>query len=181
VVTLEPESRPAPAEPDPDEWVLVPDGDGDLRETLLRAQAASGADVVTCGLTLPDGNEQLFIGAPGGLGVLANSYGTVALIRSSLLEEVGRPGADARDPMWPLLARLSAAGARIDSIPLPLAEATERPGDVERDPKGALAVAQELEHALPESLRSLARLAAGLAADAQRPATRRRRRRLFRR
>ena len=70
------------------------------------------------------------------------------------------------------MARLSAAGARIVSIPLPLATRTERPGDVRLDPGGALAVAQELEHALPASLRSLARLAAGLAADFQAPASR---------
>jgi hypothetical protein len=69
--------------------------------------------------------------------------------------------------MWPLLARLSAAGARVVSIPLPLVTRAEQPGDAQRDPVGALAVAQELERPLPESLRSVARLAAGLAADSQ--------------
>jgi glycosyltransferase involved in cell wall biosynthesis len=177
VVAQQPEPRPVPAEPVPADCVLVPEGaaDDDLRATLLRAQAASGTDVVTCGVTVPDGGEQLFVGDPGGLGVLSNAYGTVALVRRNLVT-------DSEAGVWPLLARLSASGARIVSIPLPLATSTERPGDVASDPRGALAVARELEQALPESLRSLARLAAGLAAEAQRPpAPPSRLRRLFRR
>ena len=57
----------------------------ELVETLVRAQQVSGADVVTCGLFV-DGHVHLFPGEPGALGLLANGYGTVALVRRSLLE-----------------------------------------------------------------------------------------------
>jgi hypothetical protein len=147
-------------------WVLLLD-DGDepdpaLVETLARAQKASGADVVTCGVS--DGEtEYFFAGEPGGLGVLANDYGTVALVRRELL-------ADVADPEWPLLARLSAAGARIESVPLPLVRRSQPPGTLAREPSDALLVVEHVERALPRPLRSLARLAAGLAADAARAA-----------
>jgi glycosyltransferase involved in cell wall biosynthesis len=159
-----------------DPFLLVHDADdepdADLRETLERAQAVSGADVVTCGVRVRgDETETLhfFPGEPGGLGLLGNGYGTVALVRGSLLD-------DERPPIWQLLARLSVHGARIVSVPRPLATTTNPPVTLESDPRAALAVAQELERALPRSLRSLARLAAGLAAEAsRRPAPRRRR------
>ena len=147
-------------------WVLLLD-DGDepdpaLVETLARAQAASGADVVTCGVS--DGvTEYFFAGDPGGLGVLTNDYGTVALLRRELLTDVA-------DHEWPLLARLSAAGARIESVPLPLVRRTHPPGTLAHEPSDALLVVEHIERALPGPLRSLARLAAGLAADAARAA-----------
>jgi hypothetical protein len=151
----------------------------DLLETLERAQAASGADVVSCGLRIRDGGGEMlhfFHGDPGGLGLLFNGYGSVALIRRSLLR--GEIDAD-----WPLLARQSVDGARIVSVPAPLVTRSEHPGSLDRDPATALRVAEVFDRALPEALRSLARLAAGLAATAaaQAPAastaTRRARRR----
>jgi len=139
----------------------------DLLDTLRRAQAASGADVVSCGLRVRDESGEtlhFFHGDPGGLGLLFNGYGTVALIRRSLLDDV--------DADWPLLARLSLAGARIVSVPAPLVTRGAHPGSVERDASDALRVAELFERALPQSLRSLARLAAGLAAAAAaQPAT----------
>ena len=94
--------------------------------------------------------------------MLFNGYGTVALIRRSLLADV--------EEDWPLLARLSLGGARIVSVPVPLVTRSAEPGNLERDPADALLVAERFERALPDSLRSLARLAAGLAAAARPPA-----------
>ena len=65
------------------EWVVFLD-EGDvaepaLVETLVRAQTASGADVVSCGLFLDSTSEpkkiHLFLGEPRALGLLANGYG----------------------------------------------------------------------------------------------------------
>jgi glycosyltransferase involved in cell wall biosynthesis len=126
------------------EWVvfLADDDlpDDDFLETLVLAQAASGADVVTCGIRLGSGAQHLFSGDPGGLGLISNGYGTVALIRRSLLSEPSLP----LSSDWPLLARLSLGDAQVVSIP-------------------------------QAGLRSLARLAAGLAADSPAPARHRRR------
>ena len=137
----------------------------DFIASLVRAQAVSGADVVTCGLRLtgPD-RQHLFLGDPGALGLVSNSYGTAALIRRSLL-------ADLTAPLdWPLLARLYLEGARIVSIPLPLVCSRRAPQSIDTHPTEALAVSALYDGALPDSLRSLARLAAGLAAEAQRAA-----------
>ena len=130
-------------------------------ETLERAQAASGADIVTCGLRLRgEGGDTLhfFHGDPGALGLLSNGYGTVGLVRRSLLR-------DADVPAWPLLAELTLGGARIVSVPAPLGTG-RRPANLERDPAEALRVAEVFERALPDAHRPLARLAAGLAAAA---------------
>ncbi|HLB18474.1 MAG TPA: glycosyltransferase family 4 protein [Gaiellaceae bacterium] len=132
----------------------------ELVETLMRAQVASGADVVTCGVRIGH-VQRFFLGDPGGLGLLSNSYGTVALIRRSLLSDKTWS-----EPMWPLLARLGDEGAQIISIPQALVEQTSPPADVERDPSEALRVLEQVERQLPQQLRSLARLAAGLVADA---------------
>ncbi len=147
-----------------------------LLETLVRAQLASGADVVTCGLWLEDDEggrtRHLFLGEPGGLGLLSNGYGTVALLRRSLLGDV-KARWPAADPDWPLLAGLTVAGARVMSVPLPLVTRTARPGALERHPSDALLVLERLEGALPDPLRSVARLAAGLAADSHARSSRR--------
>jgi glycosyltransferase involved in cell wall biosynthesis len=145
--------------------------DPDLLHTLQRAQSASGADVVSCGLrTRGEGGETLhfFHGDPGGLGLLLNGYGTVALIRRSLLGNLQTPW-PVEDPDWPLLADLSLSGARIVSVPAPLVTRSAGPGSIGRDPSAALLVVQRFERALPETLRSLARLAAGLAAATEVP------------
>lgn len=156
-------------------WIVFLDAEDvperDLLETLVRAQAASGADVVSCALRVGSGDditEHYFAGEPGGLGALANSYGTVALIRRSLLEHVTAAW-PAADPDWPLLAELSTAGARIVSVPLPLVTRATPPGTLERQPTDALLVVEHFERVLPRRLRSLARLAAGLGAGASSP------------
>jgi glycosyltransferase involved in cell wall biosynthesis len=149
------------------DWiVLLEPGDvprHDFLETLLRAQAASGADIVTFGVQVGD-VEHLFLGDPGGLGLLANSYGTAALIRRTLVSGATE--------MWPLLARLTLNGARIVSIPETL---VVRPQEADRLPEQRafepLLVAEEFEHQLPRQLRTLARIGAGLAASSATPVT----------
>jgi len=79
---------------------------------------------------------------------------------------VTSPWPIAGDPDWSLLARLSVSGARIVSVPAPLVTRSARPGTLEHS-SDALLVVQRLESVLPDPLRSVARLAAGLAADAQ--------------
>ena len=132
----------------------------ELLETLRRAQAESGADVVTCGSRILGAEGEslhFFHGDPGALGLLFNGYGTSALVRRSLL-------GDASAPTWPLLAGLAAGGAHIVSVPAPLVTRRARPATIERQPTEALLVAERFERAAPEATRSLARLAAGLAA-----------------
>jgi O-antigen biosynthesis protein len=148
--------------------VLLDDQDEpaeDFVATLVHAQAVSGADVVTCGLRLRTTQIQhLFLGDPGGLGLLSNTYGTPALIRRSLVDGRGTPWPVEGDFYWPLLAELHLAGARIVSIPMPLLTRTDPPGSLERHPADALLVLGRHEQALPCELQPLARLAAGLAA-----------------
>ncbi len=185
VLALPPRAFPPPAEPptvdvverdrssaDPlhtldAEWVLFLD-EGDvpepeLVETLVRAQQASGADVVSCGLFLEDGTGgkrvHLFPGEPRALGLLSNGYGTVSLIRRSLLQLA------AAEPDWPLLAGLSAAGTRIVSVPIPLVTRTAAPGTLESHPAEALLVLRHLERALPKNLRFSAELVTRLGAE----------------
>ncbi len=130
-----------------------------LWDTLARAQQASGADVVTCGL-FADGTVHLFPGEPRALGLLGNGYGVAALMRRSLLQE---------EPVWPLMARLSLSGARIVSVPLPLVTATTRPATLTTDPEQARLVIRHFEQALPRNVRLLAELVPRLAAEAERP------------
>jgi glycosyltransferase involved in cell wall biosynthesis len=168
VIELRPEPRPI-ADADAADFVVVPDdADERLRETMVRAQRATNADVVTCGLRLADGRLHFFAGDAGGLGALANAFGTVALVRRALLDAAPTPWPEQRDTAWPWLAGLAASEASIVSIPLPLAESRAAPGTVEDDPAAALQAVQQLERALPEPVRGAARLAAGLAADRSR-------------
>jgi glycosyltransferase involved in cell wall biosynthesis len=154
-------------------YVVFLDGDdvpdAELLATLVRAQAALGADVVSCAVrvTADGGNAALcfFAGDPGGPGVLANEYGTAALIRRSLLVDLDTPWPAEHDPDWPLLAGLAASGARVVSVPVPLVTRTARPGAAEEDPSDALLVLDRVERALPVPLRNTARLVAGLAAN----------------
>ena len=125
--------------------------DGALLEVLQHAQRATGADIVTCGVRLPEGGVRFFHGDPGGLGAIENGYGTVALVDGEL-----RSGDDA----WPLLGELVASGRSIVSIPLPLTE-----GAVDEESAVALRASEALERSLPEPLRGAARIAAGLAAE----------------
>ena len=155
--------RAFPPAADTDEWELLV-GEGDtpepqLAETLARAQQASGADVVTCGLYVDDG-IQLFPGEPRALGLLSNGYGTVALVRRSLVKA---------EAPWPLFAGLSLSGARIVSVPLPLATSRPSPPSSEE----ARLVLRHFERALPSHLRLLGELVPRLAARTdERPVTR---------
>jgi O-antigen biosynthesis protein len=158
------------------EWVLFLDEE-DVPEPhflarLCRAQEASGADVVSCGLFLPreeGASVRLFFGEPRALGLVENGYGTVSLLRRSLLSDLAGPWPAEDDPDWPLLARLSAQGAKIVSVPEPLLRRQAQPGAIERSPADALLVVEALERILPTQVASSVRLAAGLAADARRP------------
>src|SRR5262249_16754739 len=93
-------------------------------QTMVGAQPASDADVVTCGLQLEAAGggpvTERVLGEPGALGLGSNAYGTVGLIRRSLLPDDPQSWPATSDPDWALLAHLSAAGARIVSIPAPL-------------------------------------------------------------
>jgi hypothetical protein len=140
VLELRPEPRPAPHSVD-----------GDVLDVLRHAQRATGADVVTCGIRMPAGDVRLFHGDPGGLGVVENGYGTVALLDGELRND---------DELWPVLAEVAASGGSIVSVPLPLAQ-----GAVDEDQAVALRAVQTLERSLADPLRGAARLAAGLAAD----------------
>jgi glycosyltransferase involved in cell wall biosynthesis len=139
----------------------------EMLETLVAARRATEADIVTCGLRL-DGKLHFFLGDPGGLGAVENAYGNVALFRRSLLGDVEEPAPGARDPDWLLLARLAAVGAALVSVPLPLVRRGTEPGSAGDDPAAALLAVQQVERALPDSIRGAARLAAGLAADTAR-------------
>ena len=169
VIELRPRPRRSTAKSEPFDLLAAEDDvpDDELLATLTRAQACTDADVVTCAVrVVEEGSEptvHFFSGRPGGLAVLSNDYGTVALVRRSLAGNLTTPA-------WPLLARLAVAGARIVSVPLPLVTSNHPPGTIERNPHDTLLVVEELERALPRALRSLARLAAGLAADATRSA-----------
>jgi hypothetical protein len=136
--------------------------DPELVETLVRAQRVSGADVVTCGISV-GGTVHLFPGEPGALGLLSNGYGTVALVPRTLLE------ADETEARWPLLARLSLAGARIVSVPTPLVSSAAPPAALETHPAEALRVLGHFERALPERLRFLAELVTRAAAATAQP------------
>jgi glycosyltransferase involved in cell wall biosynthesis len=150
------------------EWVVFLDDEDapgeELLETLVRAQVASGADVVTCGMQLGSDTQHFFIGEPGGLGLLSNCYGAVGLIRRSLLSDETDPGPVDGDPDWRLFARLSMAGAHIVSVPTSLVDRGAYPSDLEHHSFDTLLVVQQLEQHLPRRLRLVARLAAGLAA-----------------
>jgi glycosyltransferase involved in cell wall biosynthesis len=147
-------------------WVLLLEEedvpDPELVEALVRAQQVSGADVVSCGLFV-DGTVHLFPGEPRALGLLVNGYGTVCLVRESLLERADE------ESRWPLLAELSASGAKIVSVPVPLVTTATSPADLHTDPAEALRVLTHLERALPQNLRLVAELTTRLAADTQRP------------
>ena len=148
---------PRPQAPVPssrDEWSPVGDVSSDLLDTLLAAQAATGADAVTTGARTPDG-VQLFLGDPGALGVVENQYGAAGIVRRSL-------GVSGPSP-WVTFARAAAAGAAIVSVPEPLGApaAAAQEGD-------PLAVLEAFEDSDVGRLHDFPQLAATLAAALER-------------
>ncbi|MFL5950859.1 MAG: glycosyltransferase [Gaiellaceae bacterium] len=147
------------------EWVVFLDEqdvpDDDFVDTLVAAQVSSGADVVTAGIRRRDGGVHLFLGEPGSLGLVANHYGVVGLVRSELAaaETLADEGPDCD---WPLFARLALRGARVVSIPEPLSLHEAEPGRIEDVPGEGLAVLEAFEAA--QQLDDLPQLAASLAA-----------------
>jgi glycosyltransferase involved in cell wall biosynthesis len=170
VVAVQPRARnDYDVEDEVDAVLLGTEAPPDAR--LVRALQATNADVVTCAVRV-ENTLHFFAGDPGGLGAIRNGYGTVALCRRAVLERAADLSPRAYDPSWPLLAELAMAGARIVSVPLPLATGRRAPGNVDNDPAGAVLVAQRLERTLPDPLRGTARIAAGLAhQDDQPPST----------
>jgi hypothetical protein len=157
------------------DWVVFLDDedepDDSFLETLVGAQAASGADAVTAAVRPRDdaAGIQLFLGDPGALGLAENQYGVVGLLRSELAaaEPVPEGGGD---PDWPLFARVALGGGRIVSLPEPLATHAGRPGQAGDVPGEGLAVLHTFEEKGAE-LRDLAELAATLAAALEKGAT----------
>jgi glycosyltransferase involved in cell wall biosynthesis len=165
IVDIAPTSRPVAFDVTGADFVLqLADGDEldpDGLETLMRAQAASNADVVTCATrrSLPTAEEiHIFLGEPRELGLLGNYYGTIGLYRRSLLE-----GNDDGD--WVRLASLSLSGARIVSVPLPLARSQRLPEHMANGSAAALAVVRAFEKASSPELQALPELVAALAAE----------------
>ena len=156
-------------------WVVFLEDDDEPDEafldTLVRAQVASEADVVTCAVSIRTESgppaTHFFHGEPGGLAALGNGYGTAALLRRTLLEDGSGSSAADNDSDWSLFARLNRNGARIVSVPIPLLARARLPGTADADPVDALVALEELERGLPDPFRSLARLAAGLAVTSE--------------
>jgi len=159
------------------EWVVFldehDDPDDGLIDTLVTAQAATGADVVTAAVR-PVGDPdaaRLFLGDPGALGLAENHYGALGLVRASLAgPELADD--DGADPDWLLFARLALGGARIASLPLSLSTLAGGVGKAGDVPGSGLAVLEAFEaphvepfHDLPQLLTTLA-AALQYAADA---------------
>ncbi len=150
------------------EWVLFTDEDDipddALLDSLVAAQVATGADVVTAGVRPSDDAEavQLFLGDPGSLGLIENQYGVLGLVRRSLAARALAAGPTDSD--WVLMARLAAAGAHFVSIPDALSEQVGRPASVARSPAEGLAVLEAFEQGDQEVLAGLPLLTATLAA-----------------
>jgi hypothetical protein len=155
------------------EWAVFldehDDPDDELIDTLVAAQAATGADVVTAAVRPADDPHavRLFLGDPGALGLAENHYGALGLVRASLAGPELTDDAGA-DPDWLLFSRLALGGARMASLPIPLSTLTGSVGKVGDVPGTGLAVLEAFEapHILP--LHDLPQLAATLAAALER-------------
>jgi len=147
------------------EWVVFLDDedepDGRMLDALVAAQAASGADAVTCAVRTGR-DVHVFLGDPGALGLVENQYGVVALLRASLAVSAHVSDGVA-DPDWPLLSTVALAGAKVVSLPEPLAEHTGKPGRVDDVPGDAVVVLEAFEQ-LSTRPHDLPQLAATLAA-----------------
>lgn len=151
------------------DWIVFLDDedepDDELVDALLAAQAASRADAVTVAVRPADdpGGLQLFLGEPGALGLAENQYGVLGVVRRELV--ASQPlDAGIADADWPLFARLSLAGARIVSIPEPLATHRGAPGRAADVPGEGLVVLEAFEAAGAPPPPDLPQLAATLAA-----------------
>ena len=113
------------------DWLLFIDEDDipddALLDSLVAAQVATGADVVTAGVRPSDDDDavQLFLGDPGSLGLIENQYGVLGLVSRPLAALALAAGPTDSD--WVLMARLAAAGAHFVSIPETLSEQAGRP------------------------------------------------------
>jgi O-antigen biosynthesis protein len=149
------------------DWIVfLDDDDGPddgMLDTLVAAQAASGADVVTAAVRRAHepGGVELFLGDPGSLGLVENRYGVLGLMRTSAVVAEWVLD-DGLDPDWPLFARLALAGARIVSVPIALSTYTGTPGRVGDVPGDGLSVLEAFEEAAEP--RDVPQLAATLAA-----------------
>jgi glycosyltransferase involved in cell wall biosynthesis len=159
------------------EWIVFLDDDDQpdegMLDTLVAAQAASGADLVTAAVRPADDRDavRMFLGNPGALGLLENQYGVLGLVRASLaVAELSPEGSV--DPDWPLFARLALKGARIVSLPQPLSTHLGRPGRVGDVPGDALTVLETFEERHATNLGDLPQFAATLAASLVRESTR---------
>jgi glycosyltransferase involved in cell wall biosynthesis len=168
VEIIEAESRRTGLARSAADWIVFLDDDDSpddsFIDTLLAAQAASNADVVTSAVRSPDGASpvHLFLGNPGALGLVENQYGVVGLIRSELAAADPLPD-EGGDPDWPLLARLALHGAKVVSVPETLSTHAGKAGHVGDVPGEGLDVLRAFEqHGTNE--RGLPQLAATLAA-----------------
>jgi glycosyltransferase involved in cell wall biosynthesis len=152
------------------DWVLFLDEDDspddELLETLARAQAASGADAVTCAVRPASAisTRQVFLGTPGPLGIVANQYGVIGVVRRSLLDE-SAPLDPGVDPDWLLFAYLALGGARIVAVPDVLSTHCGAVGHVGAVPGDGLAVLRLFETAREVSAPDAVQLLATLAAE----------------
>jgi hypothetical protein len=168
VETIQDESRRSGLVRSAADWVVFLDDDDFPDEayidTLVAAQAASNADVVTAAVRSPERADgvQLFLGNPGALGLVENQYGVAGLIRSELAAADALPDEGA-DPDWPLLARLALDGAKIVSVPEALSTHRGKPGHVADVPGDGLDVLRAFERK-GSDVRGLPQLAATLAA-----------------
>lgn len=142
-------------------------------ERLARAQRASGADVVTCGMRFfhcddgppkPDREDVawFYMGEPRELGVIQNQYGgACSLWKTDLLERLGggfheQHGVTYED--WELFARASLAGITIVSVPEPLMWYRITEGSMirsKREYECRRVLSDTFGAALPETLRLL--------------------------
>jgi O-antigen biosynthesis protein len=158
------------------EWVVFMDSDDEpddaFIDTLVQVQAATRADVVTAAVRPRDNPDgvHLFLGNPAAFGLVENQYGVIGLVRASLASpELGDEG-DV-DPDWALFAKLALGGARVVSIPIPLATHAGRVGSVADVPGPGLRVLEAFEAAQNGQmmrLHDLPQLTATLAAALQR-------------
>jgi glycosyltransferase involved in cell wall biosynthesis len=145
----------------------VDEPDSDCIETLLRAQSAVDADVVTCALRSSDGSNvvSIFLGEARELGAIGNYYGVAAFCRRRILDYASaKVGSE-----WPLLASFALAGYRIVSVPQPLIRTSRVAEHAAHASEVAVKVVGEFERAEPPHLRGLPTLAASFAARINEP------------